>query len=88
MAVQSPELIAWNREASEFLWLSACDQELYIAAVNAGASPEAVLALLTNDCSLEALSQLADLDLAAFLMALPSETIELAGELACSVFGF
>jgi hypothetical protein len=43
MAVHDPELLEWNVQATAFLALSPCDQELYIAAVNAGADPELLL---------------------------------------------
>jgi hypothetical protein len=88
MPVRDPELVEWNAQAAAFLALSPWDQELYIAAVNAGADPELLLQALERDGVLEALAA-SGVDPFEVFLALPSDVAaELVAEAAIGVFGF
>ncbi len=88
MSAYSTETIEWNQQAAEFLSLSSCDQEIYIAAVNAGGDPAIILDALARDGLLEAIVT-SGADLGFFLSALPPDVLDLAAEAAISyVTGF
>jgi hypothetical protein len=87
MAARDPELLEWNAQAAAFLALSPCDQELYIAAVNAGANPELLLDAFCADGWLEALTA-SGIDPLELLFALPAEAADMVVEAAFGVCGF
>jgi hypothetical protein len=87
MAVHDPELLEWNVQATAFLSLSPCDQELYIAAVNAGADPELLLDAFFQDGWLDALTT-SGIDPLGLLFALPAEAADMVVEAAIGTCGF
>jgi hypothetical protein len=87
MAVHDPELLEWNVQATAFLALSPCDQELYIAAVNAGADPELLLDAFGRGGWLEALTA-SGIDPLGLLFARPADAADMVVEAAFGVCGF
>jgi len=87
MNTRDPDLAVWNEQAAEFLLLSPFHQEIYIAAVNAGADPAVLLDALGNDGLLEALSA-SGVDPIALVAALPAEAFEVVAEGVSCFVGF
>ena len=86
--MSDPKSVAeWNQHNAEFLMLSPCDQEIYIAAVNAGADPDALMDALSNTDLLAAL-EASGVDLGSVLVAMPPDTIDAAASAAGCLFGF
>ena len=87
MPARDPELVEWNAQAAAFLGLSPCDQELYVAAVNAGADPGLLLDALCQDGWLAALTA-SGIDPAELLFSLPAEAADMVVEAAMGACGF
>jgi hypothetical protein len=87
MPTRDNELAVWNEQASEFLLLSPGHQEIYIAAVNAGADPAELLEALGNEGLLDVLSA-SGIDPIALVATLPPEAFEAVAEGVSCFVGF